>query len=213
MGFADRTDAGRQLAEALKRFRGQEAVVYALPRGGVVLGVEVAAALQLPLDLIIPRKIGHPLSPEYAICAVSEDGSRICNERETARVDPDWLEREIITQIDEARRRRQLYLEGRPPVPVEGKTAIIVDDGVATGLTMLAALRDMRKRKPARLVVAVPVTPTETAERLRRESDELVALDIPLDYLGAVGAYYDRFDQVTDAEVVALMKQAVQVSS
>ena len=213
MRFADRTDAGKQLAEALKRFRGQDAVVYALPRGGVVLGVEVAAALQLRLDLIIPRKIGHPLSPEYAICAVSEDGSRICNERETAHVDPDWLERETITQIDEARRRRQMYLAGKPPIPVEGKTAIIVDDGVATGLTMLAALRDVRKRKPARLVVAVPVTPAETAERLRRESDELVALDIPLDYLGAVGAYYDRFDQVTDAEVVSLMKETMKVSN
>lgn len=213
MRFADRTDAGRQLAEALARFRGQDGVVYALPRGGVVLGVEIAAALQLPLDLIIPRKIGHPLSPEYAICAISEDGSRICNERETAHVDPDWLKRETATQLAEARRRRQLYLDGKPSLPVEGKTAIMVDDGVATGLTMLAALRDVRKRKPAKLVVAVPVTPAETAERLRRESDELVALDIPAAYVGAVGAYYDRFDQVTDAEVVALMKQAGKVSN
>lgn len=206
MRFVDRTDAGKQLAEALDRFRGEEGVVYALPRGGVTLGVEVAQALEMPLDLIIPRKIGHPHNPEYAICAISEDGSRICNELAAARVDPAWLERETAAQLEEARRRRELYLQGRAPLPVEGKTAIVVDDGVATGLTMLASLRDARKRNPARLIVAVPVTPADTAERLRREADELVALDIPAHYLGAVGAYYDVFGQVTDDEVRRLMK-------
>lgn len=208
MQFADRADAGRQLAEALERFRGEDGVVYALPRGGVVLGVEIARALQMPLDLIIPRKIGHPRNPEYAICAISEDGSRICNEWEAANVDPDWLEGETATQIAEAKRRRERYLGGRAPLPVEGKTAIVVDDGVATGLTMLASLRDARKRNPGRLVVAVPVTPRDTAERLRREADELVALDIPAVYRGAVGAYYDAFWQVSDEEVIELMEAA-----
>lgn len=213
MRFVDRVDAGRQLAAALARFRGQEGVVYALPRGGVVLGVEVAEALQMPLDLIIPRKIGHPLSPEYAICAVSEDGSRICNEREIAHVDPAWLESEISAQLAEARRRRQLYLGTRTAPAVAGKTAIVVDDGVATGLTMLAALRDARKREPAQLIAAIPVTPRDTAQRLREEADEVVALHAPADYLGAVGAYYEDFQQVSDAEVVALLNPGARRSS
>lgn len=206
MRFRDRVDAGRRLAEALKKYRDQDGIVYALPRGGVVLGAEIARALRLPLDLIIPRKIGHPMSPEYAICAVVEEGEMVCNEWEVARVDPKWFKRVVEAQRQEARRRRGLYLEGRPPLPAEGKTAIVVDDGIATGLTMEAAIRDIKSKKPARVVVAVPVAPRDTAERLGREVDEIVALDIPEYYLGAVGAYYDDFPQVSDEEVVALMR-------
>jgi putative phosphoribosyl transferase len=210
MRFADRTDAGKRLAEALERFRGQDGIVYALPRGGVAVGAEVATALRMPLDLIIPRKIGHPFNAEYAICAIAEDGSRVCNEEEVSRVDPTWLEEEIASELKEAKRRRQRYLGGREPLAAQGKIAIVVDDGVATGLTMLAAVRDARKRLPARLVVAVPVTPSDTAQRLRAEADELVALDIPSVFLGAIGAYYDSFVQVTDEEVAALLAPWVQ---
>ena len=206
MRFRDRVDAGRRLAEALKKYRDQDGIVYALPRGGVVLGAEIARALRLPLDLIIPRKIGHPMSPEYAICAVVEEGEMVCNEWEVARVDPQWFKRVVAAEREEARRRRALYLKGRPRLPVEGKTAIIVDDGIATGLTMEAAIRDIKSKNPARVVVAVPVAPRDTAERLGREVDEIVALDIPEYYLGAVGAYYDDFPQVSDEEVVALMR-------
>jgi predicted phosphoribosyltransferase len=135
MRFANRQEAGRKLAEALDGFRGQAGVVYALPRGGVPLGQEVARRLGMPLDILIPRKIGHPMQPEYAICAVPEHGQRVCNPREEASVDPNWLAEAEASERAEARRRRSLY--GRADAPsVAGKLAIIVDDGIATGLTM-----------------------------------------------------------------------------
>ena len=206
MLFRDRTDAGRKLAQALKKYQNQDGVVYALPRGGVVLGVEVARELGMPLDLLIPRKIGHPRQPEYAIGAVAENGEMVCNQEEVARLDPQWFRQEVEAERQAALRRRELYLGGREPVSVKGKTAIIVDDGIATGLTMEVAIRDARHREPARLIVAVPVAPPETAERLAREVDEFVLLDHSPYYLGAVGAYYDYFAQVTDDEVIALLR-------
>lgn len=211
MRFRDRADAGRKLAQALKKYQNQDGVVYALPRGGVVLGVEVARELGMPLDLLIPRKIGHPQQPEYAIGAVVENGEMVCNQREVAHVDPQWLREEVEAERQEARRRRESYLGGRGPVSVKGKTAIIVDDGIATGLTMEVAIRDARRREPARLIVAVPVAPPETAERLAREVDEFVLLDHSPYYLGAVGAYYDYFAQVTDDEVIALLRSTASV--
>ncbi len=207
MRFTDRDEAGRQLAEALERFRGQPGVVYALPRGGVPLGLEVARYLDMPLDVLIPRKIGHPMQPEYAICAVPEHGERVCNPREEAAVDPVWLKDAESRERVEASRRRALY--GRADAPtVAGKLAIIVDDGIATGLTMRAAIRDADGRDPARVVVAIPVVPSSTAAMLDTEADELVALEITDQYLGAVGAYYDRFPQVTDQEVISMLQQA-----
>ena len=206
MRFRDRADAGKRLAQALKKYQGQNGVVYALPRGGVVLGAIVARALGMPLDLLIPRKVGHPQQPEYAICAVVESGEMVCNQHEVARVDPQWFRQEVESERNEARRRRELYMGGREPAPVEGKTAIIVDDGIATGLTMEVSIRDARGRKPAHLVVAVPVAPPDTVERLSREVDEFVVLDPSPYYLGAVGAYYDQFLQVTDEEVIALLR-------
>ena len=206
MRFRDRADAGKKLAQALKKYQGQNGVVYALPRGGVVLGAEVARALGMPLDLLIPRKIGHPLQPEYAIGAIVENGEMVCNQQEVARIDPEWFRQEVEAERQEARRRRELYLGSRAPAPVEGKTAIIVDDGIATGLTMEVSIRDARRRKPAHLVVAVPVAPPDTVERMSREVDEFVVLDPSPYYLGAVGAYYDYFAQVTDEEVIALLR-------
>ncbi len=208
MRFRDRIDAGKKLAQALKKYQNRDGVVYALPRGGVVLGAEVAGALHMPLDLLIPRKIGHPLQPEYAICAVVESGEMVCNQAEVARVDPQWFRQEVEAERHEARRRRELYLGGREPAPVAGKTAIIVDDGIATGLTMEVAIRDAKRRRPAHLAVAVPVAPPDTVERLAREVDEFVVLDASPFYLGAVGAYYDFFSQVTDDEVIALLRSA-----
>lgn len=208
MRFKDRTEAGVKLAQALAHYRAQPALIYALPRGGVVLAVEIAQALHLPLDLIIPRKIGHPYNPEYAIGAVTEDGDPVYNERETARVDPGWLRQAVAGQRLEARRRREQYLQGREPLTVTGKTAILVDDGIATGLTMLAAIRAVRKRQPARVVVAIPVAPRDTADRLLQEADEVVGVEITNHYLGAVGAYYTHFPQVSDAAVIDLLRQA-----
>jgi putative phosphoribosyl transferase len=206
MRFKDRADAGRKLAQALDAYANRDGVVYALPRGGVVLGVEVARALRMPLDLLIPRKLGHPLQPEYAIGAVVESGEMVVNQWEVSRVDPQWFRQEVEAERREARRRRELYLGGRAPAAVKGKVAIIVDDGIATGLTMEVAIRDARRREPGRLVVAVPVAPPETVERLAREVDEFVVLDRSPYYLGAVGAYYDYFTQVSDDEVVALLR-------
>ncbi|HLE93660.1 MAG TPA: phosphoribosyltransferase family protein [Sulfuricaulis sp.] len=213
MRFRDRADAGEQLAQALKKYQRQDGVVYALPRGGVVLGAIVARALDMPLDLLIPRKIGHPLQPEYAICAIVENGEMACNQQEVARVDPQWFRQEVEAERHEARRRRELYLGGREPEPVKGKTAIIVDDGIATGLTMEVAIRDAKRRKPAHLVVAVPVAPPDTVEQLSREVDDFVVLDRSRHYLGAVGAYYDYFNQTTDDEVIELLRSVVAAES
>ena len=206
MRFRDRTDAGQKLAKLLEKYKNRPGIVYPLPRGGVALGVEIARALGMPLDLIIPRKIGHPYNPEYAICAVTEQGVPICNETEVARVDPVWFKQRVEAERREARRRREHYLAGRAPLPVAGKIAILVDDGIATGLTMRAAIHDARQRKPARIVVAIPVAPKETAELLAREVDEVAALEVSDFYLGAVGAYYDYFPQLTDDEVIALLQ-------
>lgn len=206
MRFKDRSEAGKKLAQALDKYQGQEGIVYPLPRGGVVLGVEIALALRMPIDLIIPRKIGHPHNPEYAICAVAENGEKVCNDWEVARVDPQWLERQVEKERKEARRRRERYLGETQPLSVTGKLAILVDDGIATGLTMQAAIRDVQQRKPARVVVAIPVAPADTAAALARQVDEVVGLEITDSYRGAVGAYYDDFPQLTDAEVIELLQ-------
>lgn len=206
--FTDRTEAGQKLAAALVKYRDSAVVVYALPRGGVVLGAEVAIALDAPLDLVITRKIGHPASSEYAICAVAEQGEPVCNETERASVERAWFEAELERARSEAKRRRQTYLAGRKPLAPTGKTAIIVDDGVATGLTIRAAIAELRTHQPAKIVAAVPVVPRATAGILREEADELVALDTPALYLGAVGAYYDHFVQIEDQEVIDLLEQA-----
>jgi len=204
MFFRDRKEAGQRMAQALDQYRGEPGVIYALPRGGVPLGVEVARHLQMPLDLLIPRKIGHPFHPEYAICAVPEHGERVCNPREEAHVDPEWLKQAEQREREEAHRRRELYCTDPQP-DVGGKLAIIVDDGIATGLTMHAAIRDARLLKPKKLIVAIPVAPADTAAALEKEVDELVVLDAPVHYRGAVGAYYERFDQVSDDEVIAML--------
>lgn len=209
MRFHDRADAGQQLARALSaRYRHRAGVVYALPRGGVVLGAEVARALGMPLDLIIARKVGHPYNPEYAIAAVTEGGAPVVNEYEVARIDRDWFARAVEAQRREAQRRHQAYSGGRPLLSATGKLAIIVDDGIATGLTMQAAILAARALQPAELVVAIPVAPRDTAAALQREVDAVVVLDVPEHYLGAVGAYYEHFPQTTDDEVIELLQAA-----
>ena len=204
--FRDRIDAGRRLAAALNRYQHQPVVVYALPRGGVVLGVEVARSLQAPLDLIVVRKIGHPLSPEYAIGAIAEDGYIVTNKAETELLDADWLRQAISEEWNEARRRRKLFLGDRNPIPVKGRIAIIVDDGLATGLTMEAAIHEIRKRQPKQVVVAVPVAAAETMRKVQSEVDDVVVLYVPEGFFGAIGAFYIDFDQVSDEEVVAMMQ-------
>ena len=207
MRFTDRTEAGAKLATALDTYRHRDdVVIFALPRGGVIVGRAIARALDLPLDLVITRKIGHPDNPEYAVCAITEAGGLICNEPERALLDPTWLAQAAAREQTEAIRRRQTYLPGRHTRSARGKIAIIVDDGVATGLTLRAAIRALRADKPKQIIVAVPVAPADTARVLRHEADELVVLIEDDHYLGTVGAYYDDFSEVSDAEVIALLQ-------
>jgi predicted phosphoribosyltransferase len=180
-------------------------VIYALPRGGVVLGVEVARTLRAPLDLIVVRKIGHPIQPEYAIGAVAEDGYVVTNPDVVGMFNQRWLDEAVAAELKEAQRRRALFLHGRAPVAVKDKIAIIVDDGLATGLSMRAAIHEIRGRNPKKIVVAVPVAAAETVEKLRPEIDDLVVLYIP-ERFGAVGPFYQDFEQVRDDEVVAMMR-------
>lgn len=206
MRFKNREDAGKQLADTLStRYAGEDVVVYALPRGGVVLGKIIADKLRAPLDLIITRKIGHPDNPEYAVCAVTETGELLCNEAEQRTLPEKWLFKEAQMEQTEAMRRRMVYLSDREHIAATNKTAIVVDDGVATGLTIRAALHDIRKEKPKALVVAVPVAPHDIVLSLKDEADTVVVLEDAHDYLGAVGAYYDDFPQVSDREVIALI--------
>jgi len=206
MRFKNRIEAGQKLAQALAEYQGQGAAVYALPRGGVVLGHEIAKKLGAPLDLVITRKIGHPLEREYAVCAIAEDGHTLCDEAELALLDKKWLKNEFEKEQKEAKRRRKVYLEDRKPLSAENKIAIIVDDGIATGLTMLLAISEIKHQRPRKIVVAVPVVPKDIAPKIKKEADELVVLEIPEIYLYAVGAYYENFPQVEDEEVIELLK-------
>ena len=212
-GFTDRTEAGRRLAEQLKRFKDQAPVVLALPRGGVPVAYEVAKALEAPLDLVLVRKIGAPFQPELAIGAVV-DGElpELVVNRDVLteyRIPESYLESERQRQLGEIERRRQLYLAGRPRAPVRERTAIVIDDGIATGATMEAALLATRRAGPKRLVLAIPVAPPDTLERLRPEVDEVVCLMVPA-FLGAIGSFYRDFRQLGDDEVVELLQQAAR---
>jgi putative phosphoribosyl transferase len=211
MIFDDREDAGRQLAAHLVRYKDQHPVVLALPRGGVPVAYEVARALEAPLDILVVRKLGAPGQPELGIGAIVDgdhpDG--VLNENAIAAlgVDRAYLEGEIQRQLREIHRRQAAYRSGRPPVAVEGHTAIVIDDGLATGSTMRAALRGVRRAQPARLVLAVPVAPPDTLASLAAEVDDVVCISTPEDF-GAVGRFYRNFDQTTDEEVVRLLDDA-----
>ena len=205
--FKDRKDGGTQLSGKLKEYIGQKNVlVLALPRGGVVTGVEIAAFLEAPLDVLIVRKIGHPWQPELAVGAISETGSIVYNEEviSSMGVTKDYLRGEAARQREEIARRQQLYRGGRKLVNLRGKTVILVDDGVATGATMKAAVETVKREQVGKIVVAVPVAPPGTAAELQRIVDVFVCLAMPGDFM-SVGSCYSEFPQVTDAEVVTLL--------
>ncbi len=207
--FRDRADAGRQLAKALSGRVLQDPVVFALPRGGVPVGREVANALAAPLDLVLVRKIGHPWQPELALAAVV-DGSEpqvVVNEdvRATTLDADKYIAEASKRELAEIERRRALYLKGCERVSAKGRTAIVVDDGIATGATVRAALKALRRQQPAKLILAVPVAPPDTIEALRREADEVVCLHTPEPFF-AIGPYYRDFAQITDEQVVDLMR-------
>lgn len=206
MIFKDRIEAGEKLSEKLLDYKDQDVVIYALPRGGVVLGFEIAKRLEAQLDLIIVKKVGHPISPEYAICVVGESDEPLCNESETISVDQGRLQESIKEAKKEVERKKNAYYNGVKPISPKDKIAIIVDDGVATGLTFLKSLQELKKKKPKQIIAALPVVPQDTAEKIKKEVDVLVVLDIPENFLGSVGAYYQTFGQVSDDEVVKLLK-------
>lgn len=211
MLFTDRHEAGRLLAERLLKLQDKRPVVLALPRGGVPVGFEIARTLAAPLDLVLVRKIGAPHQEELAVGAIAdgEHPELVTDPDLVAYLDvsPDYLAKTKAAALREIERRRHAYLGDRQPVDVTGCTAIVVDDGIATGATMLAALRATRRRKPARLVLAVPVAPRHTLDKLRHEVDQVVCLDTPADFF-AVGQFYREFPQLQDAEVIALLTQA-----
>lgn len=204
--FKDRTEAGQKLAKRLESYRGGNAIVLALPRGGVILGHEIARTLSLPLDIIATRKIGHPSDPEYALGAVDENGTTVLNEAEIAMVSKQWLKKEISKQKEEARRRSALYRKGKNHLNVERKIVIIVDDGIATGFTMRLAVRVIKKQQPEKIIVAVPVAPPESIHELKVEGvDEIIVLEKLDEFIGAIGAHYQEFEQVDDEKVIRFL--------
>lgn len=211
MPFRDRKEAGQRLAAALEAYRGHDVVVLALPRGGVPVAAAVAAVLNAPLDLILVRKIGAPFQQELAMGAVADAAGQPCtvrNEEVIAMlgVDEQTFDALRAGQLDEIERRRIAYLGRRPRAEVTGHIAIVVDDGVATGATTRAALRAVRRQRPAKLVLATPVAPTDTLAELRSEADEVVCLEAHPDF-GAIGLYYVDFRQLSDEDVTGILRR------
>lgn len=201
--FHDRRHAGEQLAALLATYRAQpQTIVLALPRGGVPVGAAVARELQLPLDILAVRKLGAPTQPEYAIGAIAGEGVLVLNDRAIATMDVsrEAIDEAVAREREELRRRERLYRGNRPPLALAGWTTILTDDGLATGYTMLAAIRAIREQRPLKIVVAVPVAPPSTLKRLAAEADEIVCAHTTED-LFAVGQFYRDFSQVTDEEV------------
>ena len=206
--FKDRRDAGRRLAEALKEYENTDGIVLAIPRGGVVVADEVASFLNLPLSLIIPRKIGAPGNPELAIGATAGSGKLVLNEEviKYLNVSEEYIERATRKENAEIKRRENDYLQGKEIPNTEGKIVILIDDGIATGSTAEAAILAVKSNNPQKTVLAVPVAPPETIKRLSREADEVVILQMP-EYFYAVGQFYETFTQTTDEEVIGILKK------
>ena len=207
--FRDRRDAGRRLAGLLRPLAAERPVVVGLPRGGVPVADEVATALNAPLEILAVRKLGAPHNPEYGIGAIAEDGTRVFDGEALAvlGIRDGVLDSIVARETEELRRRVAAYRGSRPAGELEGRTVVVVDDGVATGVTDTAALRALRRRKPHRLVLAVPVCAPDSAARLREEADEVVCLvEPPLLY--GVGQWYRDFSQVSDAEVISALSAA-----
>jgi len=205
--FADRIDAGQRLASALLEYRGKDLVILAIPRGGVVVAHEVAKKLDAPLDIVIPRKIRAPGQPELAIGAVTQDGTTLLNDEiiRYLHVSERYLQEEIKTQIEEINRRTRKYRGDREAPVLNAKTAILIDDGIATGATLRAAIKSIRKQNPTSVVVAVPVGPRDTIEKIKKEADEIVCLDTPESFF-AISQFYSRFEQASDEKVMQLLE-------
>lgn len=209
--FEDRKEAGRLLAASLKDLHGKEVVVLGIPRGGIVIANEISRALNSELDIILSRKIGSPGNQELAIGSVGEDGKLFLNEDLAFRVGADeiYVERELARQLTEIKNRVRLFRQFKAKVNLKGKTAIVTDDGVATGATMQVALWECRRENPKMLIAAVPVGARESIELLADYADEVVVLRVPQE-LGAISRFYNNFEQVRDHEVLEILKESVR---
>lgn len=210
--FADRTDAGRQLADKLQSFQVEHPLILALPRGGVVVAAVIARALHCDLDVSLVKKLRAPRDPELAVGALSEDGFPYINKdvAQTTGADESYLQYEIKERRAEIIAQQESYRKIKPHIPVTGRTAILVDDGLATGATMIAAVQATALARPAKLVVAVPVSPPDTVRTLKAmpQLDEVICLSTP-PWFSGVGQFYEDFTQVSDDEVVALLRNFV----
>jgi predicted phosphoribosyltransferase len=206
--FENREEAGKRLAKELLAYRGKATIVFAIPRGGVVTAYEIAKVLDAPLDIIIPRKIGAPGNQELAIGAVTEDGTTILNTRLVTMlgISDAYIESEKVKQIEEIKRRVKTYRGEHSPKDIEGKIVILVDDGIATGATVRAAIHSLRKGNPSFIIVAIPVGPPDTIQELKQEVDKLICL-ITYEPFFAIGQFYTDFSQVPDRDVITLLKK------
>ena len=203
--FDSRLDAGRRLAKALAAYRGRNPLVLAIPRGAVEMGAAIASELEGELDVVLVKKLRAPYSPEFAVGAVDETGwTYIAPHAAAAGAGPEYLEKEKAVELELLRKRRAQYTPARAPADPAGRVAIVVDDGIATGASMIAALHSVRARNPAKLVCAIPVAPPDSVEQVRPYADEVVCLETPEDFM-AVGQFYRSFPQVEDEDVVALL--------
>jgi putative phosphoribosyl transferase len=204
--FRDRQDAASQLADALKTYQGKKPLILAIPRGAVPMAKLVAERLGGEFDVVLVRKLRAPWQPELAIGSIDESGwTYIAPFAASTGADEKHIEAEKKTQLDTIRKRRAQYTPIRAPIDPTGRIVIVIDDGLATGATMISALHGLRNRKPAKLICAVPVAPPDTLEKVRKMADEVVCLQAP-EFFQAVGQFYRHFDQVEDDEVIALLR-------
>lgn len=209
MTFRDRIDAGIQLSQRLEKYKSeQDVVILGLARGGVPVAHVIAERIHLPMDIIITRKIGHPYNDEFALGAITEYDTSAFGE-DAIDVEPEWIEKEIKREKKEMKRREKIYVGSKKRLELTGKRVIIVDDGAATGMTLIAALKGVKKMSAKEIIVAIPIIPASTLRNVEKYANEIIALNTPPDesFYGSVGAYYENFTQVDDEDVQKMLKK------